>query len=149
MTGAERQRRRRVRLAKITLDDMWQHAERLCAEHDIVWQLTRRKACALREFQEIMAPPIRGAVSYATVLHEIGHILGRHQQSRHVMILESWAWRWARENALVWTPSMERCARKSLEWYAPRAAKIDRKRADSPTADEQLDGALGGDRGAR
>jgi hypothetical protein len=84
-----------------TLADMQQHAERLCAEHDIVWQLTRRIARAFPEFEEIEAPRIRGAVSYATVLHEIGHVLGRHQQSRHVMVRESWAWRWARKNADV------------------------------------------------
>jgi hypothetical protein len=44
------------------------------------------------------------------------------------MVRERWAWRWARQHALVWAPRMERYAEKSLAWYAARARSIDAKR---------------------
>jgi hypothetical protein len=69
---------------------------------------------------EIRLAPVRSAISYATALHEIGHIRGRHQRSRNMMARERWAWEWARCNVLSWTPSMERTAVKSLAWYASR-----------------------------
>src|SRR5262245_31749107 len=38
----------------------------------------------------------------------IGHIKGRYQNRRHsLMVRERWAWQWARDNALIWTPRME------------------------------------------
>jgi hypothetical protein len=104
------------------------HAQQLCCEHDIVWRanLPRVNTFALRVCEEIDTPPIRGAVSYAVVLHEIGHILGRYQDSRHTIVRERWAWAWARRHALMWTPAMERCAVASLAWYAPRADRLDK-----------------------
>jgi hypothetical protein len=120
---------------------MQRHAEQLCFEHQIVWNRNlKRRAYALREIEEIHTPPIRSPISYATVLHEIGHILGRHQTSRRVMVRETWAWNWARPNAIVWTPAMERSATKALAWYAPRAAAIDAKEnAAGPTGWEAVD----------
>src|SRR5258708_39773715 len=79
--------------------------------------------------EEGRGAPIKSGISYATALHEVGHILGRHQHSNSTMVRERWAWHWARVNALIWTPAMEQSARKALEWYAPRAAEIDRKKA--------------------
>ena len=55
---------------------------------------------------EVQIPPIRSDVTYAVALHEIGHNLGRHQNSRRSIVREVWAWRWARTNALIWTPRM-------------------------------------------
>ena len=59
---------------------------------------------------EIVVPAIKSPLSYAVALHEIGHFLGRHQNSRNSKTRERWAWQWARENALNWTPAMERYA---------------------------------------
>src|SRR5262245_51353431 len=73
---------------------------------------------------EIQLAPIRSAISYAAALHEIGHILGRHQRSKSRMVRERWAWEWARRNALCWTPAMERSARLALAWYASRQKGI-------------------------
>lgn len=77
------------------------------------------------ELLELQLPVVRSAVSYATALHEIGHIKGRHQKSRSVMVRERWAWRWARENALSWTNAMERSATKALAWYEARQLRVD------------------------
>jgi len=63
---------------------------------------------------------IWSAISYATALHEIGHILGRHQRSPDTLVRERWAWRWAKENALIWTPAMEKHCSVSLAWYEVR-----------------------------
>jgi hypothetical protein len=113
---------------KRSIEDMQRHVEQLCRRHDINYWNSKRRTYSLQEVREIFAPPIRSAVSYGVVLHEIGHILGRHQQSRRTLTRETWAWNWARSNALIWTPAMERCAGDALAWYAPRAAKIDRRR---------------------
>jgi hypothetical protein len=66
-------------------------------------------------------PLIRSALSYATALHELGHVFGRYQKSRNRLVCERWAWGWARHNAIVWTLAMERCAKASLALYERRA----------------------------
>jgi hypothetical protein len=72
-----------------------------------------------RDSGEIHTAPIRSALSYATALHELGHILGRFQHSRRQKIREHWAWEWARKNALLWTPAMERHANDALTHLRP------------------------------
>src|SRR4051812_25146933 len=107
--------------AKPSLDAMRQHIERLTAQHDIVWTRCKRAcdAWALRERDgardEIYTPPITGEITYATALHEIGHIRGRYQGSANKMTRELWAWNWARRNAIVWTPRMERDTGQALQ----------------------------------
>jgi hypothetical protein len=105
-----------------TVEAMRQHIIDLCDANDIWlhWFAHGDKdAYAIREVDseadghaanEIVVPPIKSPLSYATALHEIGHILGRNQNSRHQKTRERWAWQWARENALNWTPAMERYA---------------------------------------
>ena len=93
---------------------MHEHFTALIEEHQIVHYQTRSttRAWSLREAEEIHTPPVKTWKSYITALHEIGHLLGRHQLSQHVMVRERWAWRWARQHALVWAPRMERYAEK-------------------------------------
>lgn len=104
-----------------TIANLEQHFVRLCAdeEAEIQWCDRRSKALAVSdgEFELIRAPRIKSAVDYATAMHELGHIRGRNQRSRHQIVRERWAWEWARRNALMWTPRMERHAIKSLQWY--------------------------------
>ena len=105
------------------------HIERLVAAHRIRfsthWVKRTDKAYSLREADgaadEVQTPPIRSALTYATALHEIGHIRGHCQTQQHRLLTrEFWAWEWARQNALIWTPAMERSRRESLAWYAAR-----------------------------
>jgi hypothetical protein len=113
----------------LTSEDLRQHVLGLCERHEIsvFWCKRPSQARSVRKAGEITIAPITTRLRYAKALHEIGHLLGRHQTSRHVMVREGWAWRWAQSNALVWTPAMQRDAEKALAWYAPRAAKIDSK----------------------
>ena len=82
---------------------------------------------AVREFEEIWITPVRSAVSYAVALHEIGHVLGRHQKSKPVLVRERYAWEWARRNATRWTPRMEKHAREAWAWYAARGRATKQK----------------------
>ena len=115
----------------VSVEAMRNHIEQLLAPYRIVWLKRAGRARVLRDDDgtviEVQIPPVRSAITFATALHEIGHILGQYQNSRSVMVRERWAWKWARTNALVWTPAMERHAIDSLKWYEPRAAEIDSK----------------------
>jgi hypothetical protein len=123
-----------IRVA-ISINDMVDHVESLCRSHEIaLYYLQNRseKSYALREVSEIFVAPIKSAVSYVVALHEIGHVLGRHQESRRCMVRERWAWDWAKRNALVWTPVMEKHADGSLKWYADGGAAIVDQNWQSP-----------------
>jgi hypothetical protein len=141
--------RERADLPRISLAEMRQHVLDLCERSGIIieWRSGYGGAYAIRMAEEICTPPIKSVITYATALHEIGHVLGRHQSSRCVMVRERWAWKWARNNALLWTPAMQRSAERSLAWYMPRAAKIDRRYAEDRIFDAsgaELRSASGG-----
>src|SRR5258706_14214903 len=110
--------------ARLTVQDMHQDVIDLCSKHEIActWCQRPSQAWAAKDFEEICIPPIKSPISYATALHEIGHILGRYQRSSDSMVREHWAWQWAKRNALIWTPVMDRCADSSLG-FAAKAAR--------------------------
>jgi hypothetical protein len=104
----------------ISVELLRAHVIEIRARHEVeIWWMRGRRARALPEFFEIEIPAIRSPITYGTALHEIGHCL-RHQMSRSVLVAERYAWEWARCNARVWTPSMERSAARSLAWYEAR-----------------------------
>jgi hypothetical protein len=69
---------------------------------------------------EMWLPTVRSVVSYAVALHEVGHMKSR---SRNEMVRERAAWQWAKDNALVWTPQMERRAAEALAWIETTATR--------------------------
>jgi hypothetical protein len=75
----------------------------------VYWIDDREEASALTvgDPVELRLPKIETLEDYATCLHEIGHVEGRYQRSEDETVRERWAWRWAREQALVWTAEME------------------------------------------
>jgi hypothetical protein len=100
------------------IEQMRDHIDALCQANEITCQFVERsKAWGSLVLREIEVPPIRSSRSYATALHEIGHILGRHQLSEVILVRERWAWEWARRHALKCTPAMERHADWCLEYY--------------------------------
>jgi hypothetical protein len=97
----------------ITLEDLHQHVLDLAADLRIVWSTWCAKADS--EIGTVILRPIKSEGAYATALHEIGHIrTGRYDD---VLTEERRAWEWARANALVWTPTMQREADSSLGHY--------------------------------
>jgi hypothetical protein len=99
----------------MTVAQMAAHIASLCVANEI----SKRKGSGFAFYwlREIIVPPIKSVKSYATALHEIGHILGRHQLSEVILVRERWAWEWARRNAHSWTPAMERYSEWCLEYY--------------------------------
>jgi hypothetical protein len=111
----------------ITIANMVDHVERFCRSQEInifYWCRRSNDSYSLAPCDEIYIAPIKSVVTYAVALHEIGHLRGRHQKSRHCIVRERWAWEWAKRNALVWTPRMERNAAASLQWYADGGAAV-------------------------
>jgi hypothetical protein len=116
----------------MTRKEMHRHVMDLLERYDIIYSWCRHHTEARavflcragEEFKEVQIPPIRSAISYATALHEIGHIKGRHQRSPDTLVRERWAWRWAKENALIWTPAMEKNCSVSLAWYEARRRRL-------------------------
>jgi mannose/cellobiose epimerase-like protein (N-acyl-D-glucosamine 2-epimerase family) len=107
---------------------MSQHVLHICGLHEIELQWGRgRHAHASHQWEFVVTPAIKSAVTYAIALHEIGHVLGRNQLSRRVIVRERWAWNWARLNALFWTAPMERVARRSMEWYEHHGRELQKK----------------------
>lgn len=95
----------------VTKHDMRRHVRQLCAEHNISIRLrdnyTRGTASAT--LRMIWIPEVRSPITYAKALHEIGHVVMRHtnDKDRNVLTREGEAWQWARDNALIWTDTME------------------------------------------
>lgn len=106
-----------------SLDAMWEHIETLAARYKFKIDTARvdrpEDAFAVPWARTICIPPLRSAVGYATALHEVGHLLGPNQGALDIEG-ERAAWRWARDNAIVWTSSMERCAVRSLAKFGAR-----------------------------
>jgi len=107
---------------------MRRHVEQLCRDNGITWRPCLKRcdnahaisliACERYDIpREIITAPIRSVISYAVALHEIGHYLGRYQRSARTITRETWAWEWARQNALIWTLAMERRTINDLAFY--------------------------------
>lgn len=72
---------------------------------------------------ELRIPTVASTISYAVALHEIGHLaikphipLFQSPLSR-VSAEEQAAWKWAYQQALVWTPAMRQTGCFSLGTY--------------------------------
>ena len=83
-------------------------------------RLTRQAKCVWA-CREVSIPEIKSPVSYASALHEIGHILARHGESRRCLVRERAAWQWAKAHALIWTESRKGAAFRASHGMARRA----------------------------
>jgi hypothetical protein len=112
---------------------MAEHITDLCEAHKITVESHSSGGRAYKRKRIIYIRPVRSAITYATALHEIGHILGPWQSLQR-LFSEAGAWVWAKENARVWTPPMQRDMEKSLDSYAEWALdKRARKVCNAPT----------------
>ena len=103
--------------------DMALHIQQICAENGVqvkyqslndatpnYWARPAHKMIQIR--------PTKNTGYYVSALHELGHILGKHQGSDSpTLTKELYAWIWAKENALVWTDTAERIMRRAMDSY--------------------------------
>src|SRR6516164_11855839 len=123
-----------------TIAQMRAHVERICKANGIEINYGRHASASYlsdRNHGAVLAPeiwirPVRSPRAYAVALHEMGHILGRHQRSQAVLVRERWAWDWARRNALDWTPAMQRHADWCLESYKRDDSNVQHKELTRP-----------------
>lgn len=99
-----------------TVQTMRDHIDALCARHDVRMGRHSRGGNASRRGRFINIRPVKSAITYAVALHELGHVLGQYQ-SQPRLYKEAGAWKWALENALVWTPPMQKTMLRSLGSY--------------------------------
>jgi hypothetical protein len=127
----------------ITVEGLHQHVLNLAADLRIVWSAWCAKAEP--EIGTVTLRPIKSEKAYAVALHEIGHI--RTGRFDDVLIEERRAWEWARDNALVWTPTMQRHADSCLEQYEADDAHLAEYYYDEISAfvNDLLDGNADGE----
>jgi hypothetical protein len=113
---------------RVTIEQLHQHVLDLWGRQDrIEWDTHGSGGKADLETGTIRIPPIGSEAAYAVALHEIGHIRCKHLDdldtggaegvAREVLACEQRAWEWARDNALIWTPTMEREAEAGVRHY--------------------------------
>lgn len=103
-----------------------EHITSLGAQHGIVVQ--EKQGTSGRAFERtrmIRITPVKGVVSYAIALHELGHLIADGASGRKHKRLdkEMRAWQWARANGLVWTDRMDDTMQKCLQSYLRRALR--------------------------
>lgn len=120
---------------------MQEHAEQLAKAFDVRLivhsALKPHEACAIPHLRVVLAAPIVEHLTYAVVLHELGHLVApvgaltdRPRTAKVQQAEEDAAWHWARHHALEWTPEMEALARYAEATYqtpepvAPRQAPV-------------------------
>lgn len=96
------------------------HLRQLCRQHGIRYRTHNDEPFsndrARIDTRTIYVAPIRNRASYANALHEIGHFASR-TISHPSLFREGAAWYWARQNALCWTPAMQRTMLRGLRTY--------------------------------
>lgn len=111
----------------MTSEEMAQHVAAICRDEGIRVLSHSRGGRASRTHKVIAIRPVKSAITYAVALHELGHVLGPWQ-SQPRLYAEAGAWKWAREVAGIWTPSMEDKMSRSLHsyvlWAERRAPRI-------------------------
>ena len=101
--------------------DMALHVQEICALNDIKVRYQSMDEIEPRYWanqnkREIQIRPTKNTGYYVSALHEIGHIIGDNQDLDRLG-QELWAWIYARQTALVWTPTAERIMQDSMKSY--------------------------------
>jgi len=84
-----------------------EHFRALCEKHRVAtYEHPDCRPYAYPTLRKIHIHPVTCEKSYATALHELGHCVLRHAPEQPRAWKELLAWKWARANAVVWTPGM-------------------------------------------
>jgi len=85
-----------------------EHFRTLCEKHGVAtYEHPECRPYAYPSIRKVHIHPVGTKISYAQALHELGHVVLRHSPDQPRAWKEILAWRWARANAMVWTPDME------------------------------------------
>ena len=108
-------------MQKVKRIDMAVHIQEICALNKIKVNYQSKDDIvpiywANKKKREIQIRPTRNTGYFVSALHEIGHIIGDNQDL-DLIAKELWAWIYAKETAMVWTPTAERIMRKSMDSY--------------------------------
>ena len=108
-------------MQKVKRIDMAVHIQEICALNKIKVNYQSMDEIvpiywANKKKREIQIRPTKNTGYYVSALHEIGHIIGDNQDL-DLIAKELWAWIYAKETAMVWTPTAERIMRKSMDSY--------------------------------
>ena len=108
-------------MQKVKRIDMAVHIQEICALNKIKVNYQSMDDIvpiywANKKKREIQIRPTRNTGYYVSALHEIGHIIGDNQDL-DLIAKELWACIYAKETAMVWTPTAERIMRKSMDSY--------------------------------
>src|SRR5262249_1934558 len=117
------------RTVMIAASQMREHVERVIEENKITYRPVERIRkskcfpCKPGDRPVVQFVPAWSEITYAVALHELGHVFGRHSDHVDDIVRERDAWDWARDNAVVWSPKMERLAslcmrRANKKWDA-------------------------------
>lgn len=129
----------------LTIGEMDKHVQLIADENQIVIHPTLKRLSGSYSIQvsgEIYIAPIKSVLSYAVALHELGHVLGSRRSSRRVLVRERAAWRWAKRNALLWSPWMQERAEASIQWYEKNYRDIDKRQRAYSAIDNHSGPAL-------
>ena len=129
----------------LTVGEMDKHVQQIADENQIVIHRSLKRlnrSYSIRVSEKIYITPIKSVLSYAVALHELGHVLGSHQSSRRVLVRERAAWRWAKRNALLWSPWMQERAEASIQWYEKNYRDIDKRQRSYLAIDDHSGPAL-------
>src|SRR5262245_42346891 len=100
----------------VTIEALRQHVLDVWGKDDgIEWIKPYCMPEADHETGTLRLHPIKSEAAYAVALHEIGHL--RQGLCEDVLLNERRAWDWARDKALIWTPTMEREAERCMRSY--------------------------------
>ena len=99
------------------------HIQELCAEHKITVKYQSLDDItpsyyANQKTKVIMIRPTKNTGYYVSALHEIGHLVGENQSMDNDLIeKEIGAWKYAMEQAIVWTDTATRIMKRALMSY--------------------------------
>lgn len=103
---------------RINQEQMAAHVELLAEQIGVTINTSSAGGRAVIQDRVIEIRPVRSPITYAIALHELGHIAIGHRSMKIGRLAEEGeAWAWARDNALVWTDTMDAKARKCVTSY--------------------------------
>jgi hypothetical protein len=103
-----------------------EHIRQLADTHHITLDVRRStRGMSYGDTRTIRISEVKGPVSYAVALHEIGHLVAEGASGRQFprLMKEIRAWRWARAHAIEWTERMDWEMQRSMGCYLLRAKR--------------------------